>query len=120
MNILLKISGSIIITVGILLTIRPELIVPSAPHYAGYEMTEKRVRWGFVIGFGIFLIVFQQWGQWGMTTWAFLATLSFGIVIARLIGLLLDGFFMKQFIWLMIEVVIGAIFTLFYWRMTSR
>jgi len=120
MNILLKISGIVIIIVGMLLTMRPDLIVPSASHYSGYEMIEKRVGWGFVIGVGIFLIVFQQWGQWGMTIWAFLAALSCGIVIARLTGLLLDGFFMKQLIWLVIEIVVGAIFTLLYSRLTSR
>jgi len=120
MNILLKIFGLFIITVGISLTVRPDLIIPSSAHYSGYEMIEKRVRWGFVIGSGIFLIAFRQWGHWGMTIWAFLATLSFGIVIARLIGLFLDGFFMKQFLWLMIEVVLGAIFTWLYWRLNIR
>jgi hypothetical protein len=112
MNLTLKASGLIIIAAGIVLSFKPDLVSPSASQYTGYEMIESRVKWGLLIGFGIFLTVFQRWGQWGPTTWAILATLTFGIIMARLIGFVLDGFFSKQILWLLIEVVIALIFSL--------
>lgn len=120
MNWILKITGAIIIAAGILLTFRPELLSPATSQYAGYEMIEKRVRWGFLIGTGVFLCFFQHWGHWGLTTWALLAALIFGIIIARLLGSFLDGFFMKQFFWLIIEMILGAVFTWLYWRLIPQ
>jgi hypothetical protein len=117
MNQILKITGIIIIAAGILLTFRPELVSPAASQITGYELIEKRVRWGLLIGTGILLCFFQHWGHWRMTVWATLAALSYGIIIARLIGSFLDGFFIKQFYWLVIELILAAVFTWLYWRL---
>ncbi|MBO9658925.1 MAG: DUF4345 family protein [Chitinophagaceae bacterium] len=117
---ILKASGLIIISAGIVLSFKPDLVSPPASKYTGYEMIESRVKWGVLIGLGIFLTFFQRWGQWGATTWAILATLTFGIIIARLIGFVRDGLFNKQILWLLIEVVIAMIFSLAYWKFTDQ
>jgi hypothetical protein len=114
---MLKITGVIIIAAGVLLTFKPELVNPAASQIAGYELIERRIRWGFLIGIGIFLCFFRHWGNWGLTVWALLAALTYGIIIARLIGSFLDGFFMKQFYWLMIEMILAAVFSWLYWRL---
>ncbi|AOM79360.1 hypothetical protein BFS30_20610 [Pedobacter steynii] len=57
------------------------------------------------------LIFHQQWPDWKFTIWALLSTLTLGIIIARIFGFILDGLFAKQFLWLLIELVILATFS---------
>jgi len=116
MNVLIKIVGFILLIGGIALVLKPDLIFPASAHPVGYATIEKRVKWGIVIGLGLFLIFFQQWGQWWLTVWALLALLTCGIIIARLFGLVMDGFFVKQIIWLLIEAIMAIGFGLLYQR----
>ena len=116
MGIILKISGLILIIAGFVFACRPDLFNSSQVQLAGYERIEKRVKWGFLIGLGIFLIFHQQWADWRFTLWGLLSALTFGIILARLLGLVLDGFFAKQMLWLLIELAVLAVFVLLYWR----
>nr|WP_281754255.1 hypothetical protein [Neptunitalea chrysea] len=77
-------------------------------------MIEMRVKWGFLIGLGILLIFFNQWNDWKLMVCALLFFQTLGIIIARLIGFVLDGFFSKQLLWLTIEVVAFIIFGILY------
>jgi len=116
MNLILKISAIILIISGFILTCKPDLISSASAPLNGYEMIEKRVKWGFLIGLGIFLIFPQQWADWGLTLWALLSALALGIIIARLVGFVLDGLFAKQIQWLLIEMAVLCIFSFLYWR----
>ena len=77
-------------------------------------MIEVRVKWGFLIGLGILFIVYNQWSDWKLTVCALLSFLTLGIIIARLLGFVLDGFFSKQLHWLTIEIVVLIIFGILY------
>ncbi|RZJ99805.1 MAG: DUF4345 domain-containing protein [Flavobacterium sp.] len=79
-----------------------------------YQMIEMRVKWGFLIGLGILFIFCNQWRDWKLTVCAFLFFLTLGIIIARLFGFVLDGFYSKQLLWLGIEVVVLIIFGILY------
>jgi hypothetical protein len=92
MNINTRILASLLIISGIMMTLKPWLFSQAPKHGSGYAMIEKRVLWGLLIGSGIFLIHFQQWGRWELTAWAILSSLAFGIIIARMLGMVLDGF----------------------------
>jgi|GEM_PF-1010823 len=116
MNIIFKISGIILIISGIILTCKPDLISSSPAPLNGYDMIEKRVKWGLLIGLGIFPIFHQQWAHWSLTIWALFSALTLGIIVARLLGFILDGLFAKQMLWLLIELVVLAIFAFLYWR----
>ena len=116
MNIILKIAALILIAVGFLLTCKPGLISPLPVQLTGYEMIEKRVKWGSLIGLGIFLIFNQQWDHWGLTICALLSALAFGFIVARLLGFILDGLFAKQMLWLLIEIIFFVVFAFLYWR----
>lgn len=116
MNITLKIAALILITGGFLLTYKPDLISPFPIQLTGYEMIEKRVKWGSLIGLGIFLIYHQQWANWGLTICALLSGLAFGFILARLLGFILDGLFAKQMLWLLIELIVFGVFAFLYWR----
>jgi len=118
MSLFLKIAGAIILIVGFVFTIKPNLVSAIPESITPYQMIEKRVIWGSLIGLGLFGFVFNhQIDSWKTGIFALLATLTLGIIIARVIGLLMDGFFVKQLIWLVIELLFLAIFAFVYWRL---
>lgn len=100
---------------GVMLTIKPNLISTMPQSISPYQMIEKRVMWGILIGLGFFGLVFnRQLDSWKTGIFASLATITSGIIIARIIGLLMDGFFAKQLLWLGIESVFLIIFAILY------
>lgn len=104
---------------GLILAYSPELLstgpIPTDP----YQMIEKRVRWGFVIGLGLLLLFHHQWTPWGLSVSALLVALTTGIIVARLLGFVLDGFFAKQLLWLAIELGALLIFGFLYGKLKS-
>ncbi|UZR99728.1 DUF4345 family protein (plasmid) [Chondrinema litorale] len=116
MNILLKILGVILLIAGFVLAYKPDLMssqpMPSDP----YQMIEKRVMWGLVIGLGILFIFHHQLSPWQLSVSALLSALTLGIVLARLLGLVMDGIFTKQLLWLAIEIAFLLIFGFWYWK----
>ena len=114
MNILLKIIGTVLLVSGCVLTYKPNLVskihLPENP----YQMIEMRVKWGFLIGLGIFLIFYNQGSAWKLTVCALSFFLTLGIIMVRLSGFILDGFFLKQLLWLTIEIVALIIFGILY------
>lgn len=110
MNIFLKIIGGVLFIAGCILTYKPNLISKIPLPENAYHMIEMRVKWGFLIGMGIFFISYNQWASWRSMLCVLLFFLTLGIVIVRLFGFVLDGFFSKQLLWLTIEIVILIIF----------
>ena len=103
-----------LLVLGCIFTYQPNLVskipLPENP----YQMIEIRVVWGFLIGLGISFIFHNQWSDWKLTGCAILFCLTLGIIIARLFGFVLDGFFSKQLFWLIIEIVALIIFGILY------
>jgi hypothetical protein len=114
MNILLKIIGTVLLVAGCVLTYKPNLVRKIPLPENAYQMIEMRVKWGFLIGLGILFIFCNQWGNLKLLVCAVLFFLTLGIVIARLFGFVLDGFFSKQLFWLTIEIVALIIFGTLY------
>jgi len=114
MTLLLKIIGAVLLIAGCVLIYKPNIMskipLPENP----YQMIEMRVKWGFLIGLGILFIFFNQWSDWKLMVCALLFFLTLGIIIARLFGFVLDGFFSKQLLWLTIEIVALIIFGILY------
>lgn len=116
MIVFIKILGTIFLISGFFLVIRPNLFGHFSAPVDAYHMIEKRVKWGMLIGAGLFLIVNNNWTSWGILTSGFLTALTLGIIIARLIGFVLDGFFIKQIWWLSIEFFALLLFGFLYLR----
>ena len=114
MTVLLKIIGAVLLIGGCALTYKPNIISKIPLPENAYRMIEMRVKWGFPIGLGILLIFYNQWSNWKLLVCAVLFFLTLGIVIARLFGFVLDGFFSKQLLWLTIEIVALIIFGILY------
>ncbi len=114
MNFVLKILGVIILIIGFSLTFKPDLFSKLSTPIDGYQMIEKRVKWGALIGFGLFLIFFTDWTSWRLIVSGLPFALTAGIITARLTGFVLDGFFTRQLWWLLIEcaalILLGYIY----------
>lgn len=118
MNLFLKISGVILVIAGFLLAIKPEIFSKFPASTDAYQMIEKRVKWGILIGVGVFLMLNSNWESWSIIATVLLSSLTLGIILARLTGFVLDGFFVKQLYWLLMELVALIIFGVLYWKQT--
>lgn len=114
----LKIIGVIVCLAGLLLSAFPELVsnkpVPDDP----FQAVERRVWWGLLIGLGILFVIHRQIAPWQFTLAATGSTLVFGILVARCLGIALDGSSVKQWFWVAVEVVI--LMPLAYWYIKQR
>ena len=104
MNILLKILGVILLIAGFFLVYKPALIGTSSFPSEPYQRIEHRVKWGFLVGVGLFFVFQDQWNSLRPPFFALLSALTIGIMIARIMGVFLDGFYGRQMLWLGIEL----------------
>lgn len=114
MAIFLKITGFILLILGCVLTYKLNLISHSPFPKDNYKMIEMRLIGGFLIGLSILFFFFNHWNSWKVIIPAFLFFLILGIIVARTFGIIMDGFFIKQVLWLTIEFVILIIFGILY------
>ncbi len=117
-TLILRIIGVVLIVVGITLALNPELVSKKPIPSDTFEATERRIWWGLLIGFGLLLLFHHQLQPWLLTLAATSASLLIGLLIARLIGIMLDGSVIKQWINVGIELVILA--PLVWWYLSLR
>ena len=110
--------GVVLIIVGIALVSNPELIRNKPVPSDTFEAIERRIWWGLLIGFGTLLLFHHQLHPWLTTLAAASSSLLFGLLIARLIGILLDGSVAKQWLYVGIECMVLA--PLLWWYLNIR
>lgn len=120
MRLLFKILGILLLLTGILLSVNPQWLTHLPQTIDGYEMIENRVPYGLLIGFGVLMIINSSWSSWKLTASLIMSSTSLGIAVARSIGLLCDGIYVKQYLWLAIEVLIALSFGLLYKYLKRR
>lgn len=103
-----KAIGSVLIVAGVVLAGNPELVIDSPIPEDTFEAVERRVWWGALIGLGLMLWCHRQLRPWMPTVAAASAALLLGLLIARLIGIVLDGSVVRQWVYVGIEVVLLA------------
>lgn len=119
MNVFLKISGIILLIMGLILVFKPHSFSKFPVPADGYIIIEKRVKWGLLIGFGIFLFFCSNWKSWGLIVTALLTALTIGVIAARLTGFVLDGFFVRQLYWLGLEFTVLVFLLYLYLKIKS-
>ncbi|MBW8189668.1 DUF4345 family protein [Neiella marina] len=115
---LLKFIGAALIIVGILMATFPELVSNKPVPTDTFKAVERRIWWGLLIGIGLLLQFHHQLIPWQTTVSATLASLLVGLLIARLIGIALDGSVAKQWFNVGIELVLLA--PLVWWYFSVR
>jgi hypothetical protein len=103
-----NIAGAALIAVGVLLASNPEWVSNKPVPADTCRAVERRVWWGLFIGAGVLVIGLHQLRPWLATYVGVSAAMTFGLLVARLIGIALDGGVAKQWFWVAVEVVILA------------
>lgn len=115
---IIRLIEVVIIIVGIVLVSNPELVCDKPIPDDTFEAVERRIWWGLIIGFGSLLLFHHQLQPWIPTLTATLSSLLFGLLVARLIGIVLDGSVAKQWLNVGIEVII--LVPLVWWYLRVR
>ncbi len=118
-SLILRMVGLLTIAIGVTLVWNPELISNKPVPTDTFEAIERRIWWGLLIGFGCLFLFHHQVQPWTKTIAATGSSLLFGLLMARLIGIMLDGSVVKQWIYVGIEIVIMAPFVWWYFSVRS-
>lgn len=113
-----KAIGVVLIMIGIVLVWNPELVSNKPIPTDTFKAIERRIWWGLIIGIGRLPWFHTQLQPWMATLAATLSALMFGLLVARLIGIMLDGSVLKQWINVAIELVIMV--PLVWWYLRVR
>ena len=111
---LFRAIGTVLIIVGIVLVSNPELISSKPIPDDTFRAIERRIWWGLLIGIGTLLLFRHQVQPWLQTLAATSTALIFGVLVARLLGILLDGSVAKQWAWVAVEAVILVMLVWWY------
>ncbi|MFI3246094.1 MAG: hypothetical protein R3Y10_06345 [Ferrimonas sp.] len=107
--------GMLSIVLGLIFVCNPELIRKKTIPKDRFQAVERRIWWGLFIGIGIIFFLRQEFYSWPISVAIGGAAIIFGLLMARLIGLALDGSVRKQWLNVAIELVILGLFLLWYW-----
>jgi len=116
--VIFRVVGAVLIIFGIVLAANPELMSNKPVPNDIFKAVERRIWWGLFIGFGLLLQFHHQLVPWQASIAATLSSLLVGLLIARLIGIMLDGSVAKQWLNVGIEIVILA--PLIWWYLKVR
>ena len=111
---LFRAIGTVLIIVGIVLVSNPELISSKPIPDDTFRAIERRIWWGLLIGIGTLLLFRHQVQPWLQTLAATSSALIFGVLVARLLGILLDGSGAKQWAWVAVEAVVLVVLLWWY------
>ncbi len=104
----LRILGAILVAGGLVLSVAPTLVHDPGAAPDLFEAVERHARWGLPIGIGSVLILRTRLRPWSATLASVVLALSLGYLVARVIGIVLEGSgSSRQWMYCGIEVVIG-------------
>ncbi|MEM7157623.1 MAG: hypothetical protein AAF799_32585 [Myxococcota bacterium] len=83
-----------------------------------FEAIERRVRGGMVLGVGLIFIARTELRPWSVTIASVLFYFMLGALLARVLGLIVDGVVAKQWSLVAIEVGVMALASLWLWRVS--
>ena len=109
-----------LIALGTVLVVNPEMVRSGPIPADTFEAIERRIWWGAIIGAGVLLLVRSTWLPVLQTVAAASAALLLGLLVARLIGIALDGSVAKQWVYVAIEAVLLAAAVQWYTRLQPR
>lgn len=117
-SLVFRLVGAVLILVGLTLVSNPELVSNKPIPTDTFEAIERRIWWGLFIGVGCLLLFHHQLRPWLPTLAAASCSLLFGLLVARLVGIALDGSVAKQ--WLYVGVEVAILVPLVWWYLSVR
>lgn len=85
-----------------------------------FEAIERRIRGGMMLGIGLALIARTQLRPWSVTIVSVVFYFALGALLARFLGLIIEGTDPKQWLWVAVEVVVVALAGAWLWRSRAR
>jgi hypothetical protein len=114
-----RIFGMVLAVLGIIAAIFPDWFGPLTggpePAASIHEGIERRVRGGMVLGAGLIFIAVTALRPWSTSIPLAIFYLMTGALVARLIGLLIDGAVPKQWLLVAFEAIVMALTALWLW-----
>ena len=101
-----RVLGLLFVAVGLVLVSNPELVSNAPVPEDTFEAVERRIWWGLIVGFGLLLLFHAEVQPWQRTLVATGTALVLGLLVARLVGIALDGSVAKQWVYVGIELAI--------------
>lgn len=106
-----RVIGALLALVGLVLTVAPTLAHDPGPAADTFAAIERRIPWGGLAGAGALLMARRALRPWQATIAAAIFWVTLGLLVARLVGLALDGAdSSRQWLWVAVEtaIVLGA------------
>ena len=88
---------------------------PAADTFAAVE---RRVRGGMVLGIGLALIARTELRPWSITIASVLFYFMLGALVARVLGLIVEGIVPRQWLLVAVETGVMTLAALWLWRAT--
>ena len=119
----LRIVGIFMAALGALMAAFPGWFGPltGGPEPAAdtFAAIERRVRGGMVLGIGLALIARTELRPWSVTIASALFYFLLGALLARLLGLIIEGIHPRQWLYVAVEALLMALAALWLWRSSS-
>lgn len=119
----LAVVGLVVVGVGALMAVFPGWFGPltggSAPPVDTFEAIERRIRGGMVAGVGLVLIARTALRPWSDTIASVLFYVLLGALVARVLGLIVEGTDSRQWLYVALEGGLIILPALWLWRSSS-
>lgn len=115
----IRLLGVVLLAIGLTLGVNPELVSNTPVPDDVFKAVERRVWWGVLIGLGILPFFHRQLSPWLLTVVAVGCAITLGILLARLLGIVLDGSVLKQWIWAAVELVVLVVLIISYSKLRT-
>jgi len=118
-----QILGLVLAVVGVVMTVAPDWFGPLTrtvePDAALFDVIERRIRGGMLLGVGLAFLARTQLRPWGDTIAVALLYVVLGALVSRVFGLAVDGNESRQWLYVFIEAVILALPAAWLWRSSA-
>jgi hypothetical protein len=116
-----RFAGAFVALVGVVLACFPTLVSDPGPAADTFEAIERRIPWGTLAGVGALFVARTRLRPFWTSIAAVVCWVTSGILVARLIGLVLDGADSgRQWMWVGVEVVVIALAAAYLVRARNR
>ena len=89
------------------------------PPASTFEAIERRVRGGMVLGIGLLFLARAELRPWSVSIAYLVLYFALGSLLARFVGLIVEGTDPKQWLYVAIETAGMTLAALWLWRATS-
>lgn len=115
-----RIAGIVMAALGVVMAVFPNWFGPLTggpePPADAFEAVERRVRGGMLLGIGLLFIARTELRPWSITIASTIFYFMLGALLARILGLIIEGVTAKQWMLVAVETAFMTAGALWLWR----